>query len=83
MMMSLSTLRRKLKAVVDRTPARVIWDARLKIGAHLLETSTLTITKIAFEVGFTDSNHFGRLFKQNFGETPSKYRERSKDQISD
>lgn len=73
--MSLSTLHRKLRTLTGDTPAKMIWDVRLANAAVLLRTSSLRITEIAFEVGYADSNHFGRQFKQCYGMTPSQYRE--------
>ena len=75
--MSLSTLHRKLKALCGETPAKMIWNIRLKMAAGLLESTEHKVTDIAFMVGFTDSNHFSRLFKQYYEVTPSQYRERS------
>jgi signal transduction histidine kinase/CheY-like chemotaxis protein/ligand-binding sensor domain-containing protein len=72
--MSLSTLRRKLKAITEDTPAKLIRDMRLKMGAALLIKSNLNVTQIALEVGFTESNHFARLFKGFYHKTPTQYR---------
>lgn len=72
--MSISTLHRKLKSLTGETPARLIWQIRLKKAAKLLNETDLRITEIAFMVGYTDSNHFGRQFKQQYGRTPSEYR---------
>jgi AraC-like DNA-binding protein len=72
--MSLSSLHRKVKALTGETPARLIWNMRLKKAAALLTSSTRRITEIAFEVGYSNSNHFGRQFKQRYGMTPREYR---------
>lgn len=34
----------------------------------------LTISEIAYRVGFNSNNHFGRVYKQRFGQTPSESR---------
>ncbi|MEM6376456.1 MAG: helix-turn-helix domain-containing protein [Pseudomonadota bacterium] len=34
------------------------------------------MTQIAYECGFADSSHFSRWFKERFGETPRRYRQR-------
>ena len=72
--MSLSSLHRKVKALTGETPARLIWNMRLKKAAALLTSSPRRITEIAFEVGYSNSNHFGRQFKQRYGMTPREYR---------
>lgn len=72
--MSMSTLHRKLKSLTGETPAKLIWNVRLKRAAKLLKESDLRVTEIAFMVGYADSNHFSRQFKQQYGKTPSKFR---------
>jgi len=41
---------------------------------ELLRSSELTVTEIAFDAGFSDSNYFARKFRQVVGTTPSAYR---------
>jgi len=77
MNISLRTLHRKLKALTDETPSKLIWNVRLKKAAALLRSSDLRITEIAYEVGFMESGHFSRQFKQFFGSSPSEYRAES------
>lgn len=74
MNMSVSTLHRKMKALTDRTPMKMINEVRLGMAAKLLAESSLNITEIAFEVGFDGSTQFGRSFKAQYGVTPSQYR---------
>lgn len=49
---------------------------RIRIeGAILaLETSTLTVSEIAYASGFADPAYFGRVFKQHKGTTPHEFR---------
>jgi len=35
-----------------------------------------TVTEIAFLHGFNNASHFGRVFRQHYGATPSDYRRR-------
>ena len=72
--MSLSTLQRKLKSLLDETPAKLIWNVRLKKSTGVLKSTDLRISEVAFEVGYLDPNHFSRQFKQLYGMTPSTYR---------
>lgn len=51
-----------------------ITSIRLQKARDLLLHSELTITNIAFEVGYQDSNYFSTLFKKIEGVTPSHYR---------
>lgn len=72
--MSKSQVYRKLKALTGRTPSYYIRITRLKKGKELLETTQLNISEIAYEVGFTDPNYFSRTFQQEFGKSPSDFR---------
>ncbi|MBQ6998811.1 MAG: helix-turn-helix transcriptional regulator [Clostridia bacterium] len=49
-------------------------NLRLEDARQLLERSKLTITEIAFAVGFGSSNYFTNVFKQEFGISPGAYR---------
>jgi len=42
----------------------------------LLRDSDLTITIIAFDCGFNDSNYFTRTFRKHTDATPTAYRKR-------
>lgn len=44
---------------------------RLKEAEYLLKNSTLSVTDVAYQCGFFDSNYFSIVFKRNFGVSPS------------
>lgn len=52
-------------------------DLKLIEAQRLLSTSPLSVTEIAFELGFDDTSYFVRLFKEKYGETPYKYKKRN------
>jgi YesN/AraC family two-component response regulator len=72
--MSNSSLYRKLKNVTGFSTAEFIRSIRIKRAAQLLADKQLTITEIAWEVGFNDIKHFRAVFQKQFGCTPSEYR---------
>jgi len=47
---------------------------RIYEGKKMLESTKKSITQIAEEVGFSDVNYFIRIFRQEEGMAPSKYR---------
>ena len=47
---------------------------RLEKSRELLLSTVLSVKEIADEVGFTDANYFTRLFRQNFGISPTDFR---------
>ena len=49
-------------------------DCRLEDAKSLLKYSNLSITEIAYSVGFGDSNYFSNVFKKSVGMSPMKYR---------
>lgn len=74
MAMSRVGLYHKLKALTDQSVQEFIFSLRLKRAAQLLQESGLTVTEVAFQVGFKDSSHFTKLFKKQFGAPPSSFR---------
>lgn len=61
----------------DLTPARLIHDVRLEQSLRTLADAAQQhrkITDIAFDLGFSDYATFSRLFKVQYGVTPSEYR---------
>ena len=61
----------------DLTPARMIHDVRLEQSMRTLgdvSQQHRKITDIAFNLGFSDYATFSRLFKGQYGMTPSEYR---------
>lgn len=61
------------------SPARWITDCRVQRAADLLRqpaTGQLSITDVAFAVGFRDSSHFSRVFRRVRQESPREFRDR-------
>lgn len=78
MYLSTSQFFRKVKAYTTYNPNHYLRLYRLKKSLYLLKhASSLTITAIAYEVGFNDSNYFSRAFYQVFGYSPSQLRKRT------
>jgi len=66
-----SQLYRKLKATSGKPTAIFIRSIRLQKGRELIQTTTKTISEIAYDVGFNDPSYFSRAFKKEFGDAPS------------
>lgn len=59
----------------DRTIADFIWATRLDgCRADLAQRPDRAIAEVAFAWGFSSAAHFSRLFRKQFGATPSDYR---------
>lgn len=59
---------------VGRSPLQYINEIRLSKAMTLLKTDEYTVTEVAEAVGFSDYNHFGRLFRKRYGCTPNQAR---------
>jgi DNA-binding response OmpR family regulator len=74
MNMSRSVLYRKLKALTDQSITEFIRTIKLKRAGQLILKSQLSISEIAFDLGFNDLKHFRISFQKLFNELPSQYR---------
>ncbi|MFV0266675.1 MAG: two-component regulator propeller domain-containing protein [Draconibacterium sp.] len=66
-------LYRKLHALTNMTVKEFIRNIRLKRATQLLEQKQLTISEIAYEVGFKDLSHFRKCFKREYGMSATEY----------
>jgi len=62
------------KETTGLPPHQYVIQHRLERVRNLLETSTLSLTQIAYEAGFSSQSHMSVSFLQHFGATPGKYR---------
>ena len=72
--MSRRSFLRAFEAATGSTPIDYLIQLRLARAATLLRRTTQSITNVAFQVGFQDSNYFSRQFRQRHGISPSAYR---------
>lgn len=79
--MSNSQIHRKLSALTGFSATKFIRYIRLNKAKELLLQPELTITAVAFDTGFQDPSYFGRVFKQEFGQTPMEWREKKNSAI--
>lgn len=71
MHLSESQLYRKLKAITDRSTSIFIRSVRLNVAKTLIQTTSKSVSEIAYSVGFNDPSWFSRAFKEEFGMSPS------------
>ena len=74
MNMSQVQVYRKLKALTGRTPSQFVRSVRLQKAKELLLNSELSISEIAYDVGFADPSYFTRTFQKEFGTSPRDFR---------
>lgn len=71
--MSRAYLYQKLVAITGKSPLEFVRTIRLKRAAQLLKESQLSVSEIAYEVGFNNPKLFTKHFKSEFNETPSQF----------
>ncbi|SLM61637.1 MULTISPECIES: HTH-type transcriptional activator RhaS [Dickeya] len=74
--LSLRTLHRQLKQHTGMTPQRYLNRLRLLEARRRLQQSDDSITTIAHDCGFSDSNHFSTQFRKAFSLAPKALRQR-------
>lgn len=65
---------RTFKKATGMTYQNYLNNRRVEKAKEILENGDFTITEIAFSVGYADVTHFGRIFKNVVGVTPSGYK---------
>ncbi len=66
-------LYRKLKGISGSTVHEFITKVKMNQAEELLKNSDLSISQIAYKVGFSEPSNFSRTFSKYFGCSPSQY----------
>ena len=73
MAMSKSQLYRKFSALTNIPAAKYIRTLRMKKAKELLQTTSMNITEVGYEVGMKSVSVFSKLFKEEFGYSPTDF----------
>jgi len=71
--MSKSQLYRKFKALTNLSAAKYVRTLRMQKAKELLQTTSKNITEVGYEVGMKSVSVFSKLFKEEFGYSPSDF----------
>lgn len=74
--MSRRSLTREFKRAMNCTPIEYLLRLRIHHAIELLSNDSLSITEVAFRVGFQDSNYFTRQFRAITGANPREMRKK-------
>jgi len=77
---SISTLERRFKKHLAKTPLQYIMEVRLDNARMMVFDSGAKMSNIAQETGFVDNSHFTRAYKKRFNISPSADRKLKKEQ---
>jgi len=75
--MSRMHLHRKLKALTGMSANELIRAVRLNRAAELLATN-VPVSEVAYRVGFEAPAYFSRVFKEQYGVTPSEFADQNR-----
>lgn len=65
---------RKIKSLTNYSPVELLRKLRLTKAREMITATQLSISEIAYEVGFSAPAYFTRVFREAFGESPSEMR---------
>lgn len=66
-------IQKEVKAEVGLTPVEFIRSIRLNEAKSLLSSQDITVSEVAYSVGFNNLSYFSRSFKTEFGCLPSGF----------
>lgn len=69
-------LYRKVKALLNISVNDYIVDSRLQKAKYFLQHEELTVSEVAYKVGFSSPAYFSTVFKSKFGVTPKTFKEK-------
>lgn len=67
-------LNRSVKGILNKTTTQVISERILREAKVLLRDRDLSVTDIAYALGFTEVTHFNNFFKKHTQVSPTKFR---------
>jgi AraC-like DNA-binding protein len=80
---SRSHISHHFKKQMGKSVREYLTELRVEDAKRLLRHSELSVTEIAYSVGFGDSNYFSAVFKKNIGLSPLAYRKTVKKNTSE
>jgi TolB-like protein/AraC-like DNA-binding protein/Tfp pilus assembly protein PilF len=80
MHMSRSSLLRKVQKFTNQSVSVFIRNVRLHHAKAFLQDEALTISEIAFKVGFSSNSYFIKCYKERYGHSPGEERKQSPEQ---
>ena len=69
---------RLFRVAMGRSPSECLTELRMRRAATLLQTTRLSISEVALEVGYLSLSHFSRVFYRYFGQTPRAFRRQAR-----
>lgn len=77
---SRSLLHLKMKKSMNTNASDYIKEVRIKVAVNLLKQG-FSVSEVTYKAGYNDPNYFSRVFKSEFGLSPSAYLHKEKEGI--
>lgn len=71
--MNHSTIHRRLKAITNKNISQFICEMRLHKALEMLQQDSITVSEVAYRVGFRSPTYFNKCFHEHFGYPPGEY----------
>jgi signal transduction histidine kinase/ligand-binding sensor domain-containing protein/DNA-binding response OmpR family regulator len=68
-----SSFFKKLKSLTGLAPVDLVKEIRLGKSIEMIKNTDLSISEIAFAVGFKDVGYFGKCFRKKYDQSPREY----------
>ena len=73
MCVSRSTMFRRIKTIVGKSPVELLGEYRLNEALRQLKSNdSISVNEVAYAVGFSDASYFSKKFKAYFGINPTQ-----------
>ena len=79
--MSRSNLLRRVKSITSLSVSQLIRKVRLQATKELLQDHSLTISEVAYKVGFNSTSYFIKCFKDEYGYPPGELGKMKEEEI--
>ena len=71
--LSRSAFFKKLKSILGIAPVELIKEIRLNKAEHLIKTTDMSVSEIAYAVGFRDAGYFSKCFRSKYNQSPRDF----------
>ena len=68
-------LYKKMVAMLGKTPTAFIRSIRVENAVRLIHDTSLTMTEVAEQSGFSSASYMAKCFQEDLGKKPAEYRE--------
>ncbi|MDX8339596.1 two-component regulator propeller domain-containing protein [Draconibacterium sp. IB214405] len=66
-------MHRKLKELTNQSARDFIRNIRMKQATYLLTNKKLTVSEVAYSLGYSNLSHFSNSFKSHYGMSPTEF----------